>query len=116
MRKLLVKLFVLDYTFRIGETRFSGPRAGAVILPIFILSGVLGSINPDYPNPYPLLWFLYFLTALSLFCGFVYFKIKPAEWDELDDQQKIQGGYFLPLRSEQHKEWLYLKNKFKFDN
>lgn len=116
IRKLLVKLFVLDYTFEIGGTRLSGSRAGAAILPLFILSGILGVSNPDYPNPYPFLWFCYGITLLALFFGFVYFRIKPAQWEELDDQQKIQAGYFLKLNLQQHVEWINLRNKYNFNN
>ena len=51
---------------------------------------------------------MYLLTATSLFFGFVYFQIKPAKWEELDEFQKFQYGSFKSesLTEEQYKEWV----------
>ena len=47
-----------------------------------------------------------------LFFGFVYFRLKPAKWVELDDKQKLQYGYFATTMNEvQRKEWLKLVAK-----
>jgi hypothetical protein len=114
MRKWLVKNFVLDYTFKIFGKLYNAPRASRIIYPIFVITGLLVSTNPDWPTPTPLIWFMYFLCATALFFGFVYFKIKPAKWDELDEFQKYQYGFFsgANLTSEQFKEWLIIKKKY----
>jgi len=113
MRKWLVKNFVLDYMFTIFNTTFNAPRASRIISPIFVLTGLLVSTNPDWPTPTPLIWVMYFLCVVVLFFGFVYFKIKPAQWDELDEFQKFQYGSFKQnkLTPEQFKEWLEISQK-----
>lgn len=77
------------------------------------LTGYLVATNPNYPIPNLFLGIMYFLCALSLFFGFVYFKIKPAQWKELDETQKIQYGYFLKnmLTDKEYIEWVILIEK-----
>jgi hypothetical protein len=118
MRQLLVKLFVLDYKFRLFNLTYNAPRASRIIYPVMVITGLQVALNPNYPTPDIYLWISYFVTALALFFGFVYFKIKPAKWVELDNDQKRQYGYFssATLTDIQYKEWLkivhnYNKNK-----
>lgn len=76
------------------------------------LTGYLVAINPNYPTPNLLLWFMYLISFICLFFGFVYFRLKPAKWVELDDKQKLQYGYFATTMNEvQRKEWLELVAK-----
>lgn len=114
MRKILVKHFVLDYWFIIFGRRFSAPRASRIIFPLMCITGYLVSINKKYPEPDFIIWCLYILLALALFFGFVYFRIKPAKWEELDDSQKFQYGYFqgAELSSIQYQEWILLVKRF----
>lgn len=77
-------------------------------------TGLQVALNPNYPTPDVFLWVSYFIIAVALFFGFVYFRIKPAQWIELDSDQKRQYGYFSGaiLTSEQYKEWLSLVNNY----
>lgn len=112
MRKFLVKNFVLDYFFHLFGKRYNAVRASRIIVPLFLLTGLtIIFFSPDWPTPSILLWVLYFLDILALFFGFVYFKIKPAKWEELDTLQKLQGGYFMKLTSKQLVEWANIVKK-----
>lgn len=117
MRKFLVKHFVLDYWFILFGRRFSAPRASRIIYPLMLLTGSLVAVNPNYPKPDFCLWLLYLTTATALFFGFIYFRIKPAKWDELDESQKFQYGYFHDaiMSEKQYKEWLVLVKKYNIE-
>lgn len=118
MRHLIVKFFALDYLYNIFGWRLNGARAGTIILPLFCITGILlAFFTPDYPTPTPLLWFVYWLDALVLFFGFVYFRFYPVKWEELDNSQKLQLGAKGNLTDEQEKEWakilfFYTKNGY----
>lgn len=114
MRKYIVKYFALDYFYNIFGIKLNGPRAGAIILPLFILTGLTSCfLTPDWPNPSFILWFLYLLDVISLFFGFVYFHIKPVKWEELDENQKYQYGFHgEELTGDQFKEWLKIYTKY----
>jgi hypothetical protein len=114
MRKWLVKNFVLDYMITLFGETYNAPRASRIIFPIFIITGILVATNPNWPNPTILIWFMYFVTAISLFFGFIYFRLYPVKWEELDEFQKFQYGFFNgeTLSSEQFIEWIKIKNKF----
>ena len=114
MRKLIVKYFALDYFYNIFGWKLNGPRAGSIILPLFILTGLsLIFFTPDYPNPSFITWVLYLLDIIALFFGFVYFHFKPVKWEELDENQKFQYGFSgKELTPEQYKEWKLIYNKY----
>jgi len=107
-RHWLVKNFVLDYQLTLFNTTYNAPRASRIIFPLFVITGTLNCFNDDWPTPTPLIWCLYFLVALSLYFGFMYFKYFPVTWLELDDWQKYQYGALKPdkLTKEQYLEWL----------
>ena len=107
MRKFLVRNFVLDYQIKLFGKLYNAPRASRIIFPIFVITGLANCFNDDYPTPTPFIWFLYFLVALSLFFGFVYFRLCPVKFNELDDFQKLQYGSapFAKLTKEERKEW-----------
>jgi hypothetical protein len=109
MRKFLVKHFVLDYSINLFGKKYNGPRASRIIFPTMVITGLQVAFNDNYPTPDTLLWISYFITLVVLFFGFVYFRIKPAKWEELDNKQKIQAGHFLELTPEQFTEWMLLK-------
>jgi hypothetical protein len=113
MRKWLVKNFVLDYFFTLFGTTFNAPRASRIIFPTFVITGLLVSTNPDWPTPTPLIWIMYFLCTVVLFFGFIYFKLYPAKWEELDELQKYQYGEFKynELSSYQKIEWKRIYEK-----
>lgn len=112
MRKFLVKNFVLDYQGNYFGWRFNAPRASRVIYPLMVITGFFSVTNPDWPTPTPLVWVLYALLATALFFGFIYFRIYPAKWEELDHHQKFQYGIFKAneLTKEQYEEWLEISN------
>lgn len=114
MRKLIVRLFALDYMYNIFGLRLNAPRAGTIIFPLFVITGILlAFFTPDYPTPTNLLWFVYVLDVLAVFFGFVYFRFYPIKWEELDNSQKLQRGSRGNLTDAQEKEWLEL---YKFYN
>lgn len=114
MRKLIVKYFALDYNYNFFGNKMNGPRAGAVILPLFILTGLTSCfLTPDWPDPSFILWILYLLDVIALFLGFIYFHIKPIRWEELDESQKFQYGFSgKELTKEQRAEWLEIYTKY----
>lgn len=113
MRRFLVKNFVLDYTFNLFGKNIRAVRASRIIAPLFLLTGLtILFYTPDWPTPSILLWILYALDVIAVFFGFVYFKIKPAKWEELDIQQKLQGGYFMKLTSKELVEWSNIVKKY----
>jgi len=115
MRKFLVKNFVLDYRANIFGKYYNAPRASRIIFPLFVITGLANAFNDNFPTPTPVIWVLYFLVALSLYFGFVYFRFNTVKFEELDDFQKLQYGYafFVNLTSEQRKEWNKLKKKYE---
>jgi hypothetical protein len=115
MRKFLVRNFVLDYRVKLFGKYYNSPRASRIIFPLFVITGIANILNDDFPTPTPLIWFLYFLVALALFFGFVYFRFRPVKFNELDDFQKLQYGYapFVNLTNEERKEWLKLVRKYE---
>ncbi len=114
LRKLIIKHFVLDYTISIFGKTYSAPRASRIIFPVFVVTGYFVATNPNYPTPSFLIWVLYFLTALVLYFGFVYFRFFPVKFSELDDKQKLQYGHFAyeSLTRNEKKEWdkLYINS------
>lgn len=116
LRQFLVKNFVLDYTFNLFGKIYNAPRASRIIFPLFVITGIANILNDDFPTPNGLVWFLYFLVALALFFGFVYFRLFPAKWEELDDFQKYQYGIFKKLTPKQHKEWIKIYEKLTYKN
>ena len=115
MRKFLVRNFVLDYRMNLFGKHYSSPRASRIIFPLFVITGIANIFNDDFPTPNVLVWFLYLLVFMALFFGFVYFRFYPAKWNELDDLQKLQYGYFpfANLTTEQQREWAILILKYE---
>lgn len=113
MRKFLVKHFVLDYFINIFGWKTNAVRASRIIFPLFVITGiVVAFFTPDWPTPTSLLWFLYLLDVIAIFFGFVYFRLKPAKWEELDENQKLQAGNFMKLTPEQYLEWTKIVKKY----
>jgi hypothetical protein len=108
MREFLVRNFVLDYTVNLFGKMYNAPRASRIIYPLMVITGWFAVTNPDYPTPTLFIWVLYALLATALFFGFIYFRIYPAKWEELDMLQKFQYGFFpyANLTKSQYKEWL----------
>jgi hypothetical protein len=114
IRQFLVRNFVLDYTFKLFGVQRNAPRASRIIYPLMAITGYFSATNPDYPTPTLLIWVLYALLATALFFGFIYFRIYPAKWEELDEIQKFQYGSVKgdSLKKEQRKEWLLISKKY----
>ena len=118
IREFLVKHFVLDYQINLFGKTYNAPRASRIIYPLMVITGWFSVTNPDWPTPTSFIWVLYALLATALFFGFVYFRIHPVEWEELDELQKIQYGAFNSerLTNKQYKEWCILCEKFYKEN
>lgn len=86
MRKFIVKYFAMDYICRAFGYTFNFVRAATFIFPLFVLNALL-VLKFDYQ-----VWQLITAIplALSLFFGFIYFRIAPVEWEELDNEQLFQ--------------------------
>jgi len=114
MRKWLVKNFVLDYMVSIFGKTYNAPRASRIIYPAFVITGIANILNDNWPTPTLFVWFMYLLTAASLFFGFVYFRFFPVKWEELDEFQKFQYGSVKndSLTEEQRKEWIKIYEKY----
>jgi hypothetical protein len=114
MRKFLVKNFVLDYQINLFGTKYNAPRASRIIYPLFLITGLANGLNNNFPTPTPFIWFMYFVTALALFFGFVYFRYFPAKFSELDKRQKLQYGFFTleGLTPKEIEEWWRIRNEF----
>jgi len=110
IRLFIVRQFALNYLikiFGIGPWR-TGLRCTRIIFPLVAITGYFWVTSPDYPNPTALAIVLFILMCISLFIGFIYFRIWPVKWEELDDFQKYQYGYIKEekLTPEQYIEWL----------
>ena len=114
MRKWLVKNFALDYMVSIFGKTYNAPRASRIIYPAFVITGIANLLNDNWPTPTLFVWFMYLLTATSLFFGFVYFRFFPVKWEELDEFQKFQYGMspYINLTKEQYKEWSKIYRKY----
>jgi hypothetical protein len=109
MRQLLVKFFVLDYFFKVFGVRFNIPRASAIIYPLFSITCIL----VIFSAPEIITWTLCLLNAIAIFFGFVYFRIKPVKWQELDTLQKFQYGITTKLKGDQYSEWVKIFHKVR---
>jgi hypothetical protein len=114
IRQFLVKNFVLDYRTKLFGKYYNSPRASRIIYPLMVIAGYLTATNPNYPYPSFLGWVFNGLLALSLFFGFIYFRFYPAKWEELDDFQKLQYGFFKfdELTPEQFKEYQEISDRY----
>jgi len=88
MRKFLVRNFVLNYYINLFGKTYNAPRASRIIFPLMCITGYL-NIEPDFWS-----WFFVGLTALSLYFGFIHFKIFKISRYELDNSQKNQYDLF----------------------
>jgi hypothetical protein len=109
MRRLIVKHFALNYTFKVFNTNITSLRASRIIAPLFLITGILVSaFTPEWPTPTLLLWIFYFLDIIALFFGFIYFRFRPIKWEELDKDQKYQYGVYVKLTGDQYLEWVQI--------
>lgn len=114
IRQFLVKNFVLDYTVKLFGKMYNAPRASRIIYPLMVITGYFSTTNPDWPTPTLFVWLLYLILAAALFFGFVYFRIYPVKWKELDEFQKFQYGLHKPesLAPTEYAEWLLINKKY----
>lgn len=93
MRKLIIKHFALDYIAIIFGQRTNWVRAANIIFPLFCINGVYSIKTETYPLETTIGIILLALLVIALFFGFVYFKLYPVKWEELDRMQKWQYGH-----------------------
>lgn len=121
MRKLIVKYFALDYKCEFFGKTVTFVRAANVIAPVFFLNGILAIANESGPRT-TLELIALGLLAIVLFLGFIYFRIKPVKFNELDESQKYQYGQAvksgqltkdIKLSPSELAEWNEIDEKYK---
>lgn len=89
MRKLILRLFALNYSFRLFGKDFNQLRASTIIFPLFILEMISFWYNIEVLKivfAIPLI--------LSVFFGFVYFEVRPIETHEFNLLDKSQQNQY----------------------
>jgi hypothetical protein len=113
MRKIIVKLFALDYICRAFGKTVNFVRAANIIFPLMCITGTI-TVLGGYAFESILGIVCLSLLLVSIFFGFVYFRLKPIKWEELDKSQKWQYGrgvltqgdrLGISITPEQRKEW-----------
>lgn len=98
MRNLIVKLFVLNYIVALFGKSISFPRAANMIVPVMCLAAI-------WTNPITIL-----LLALIVFIPFAYLRFSPAQYNELDQDQKSQWRKIKNKHIDIHIENVKFKN------
>ncbi|MDO4230231.1 MAG: hypothetical protein Q4C98_10480 [Capnocytophaga sp.] len=96
MRKHIIRFFSLDYVVFMFGRQISWTRSANVIFPLIILSGMFSMISSDEKVFEILKFILYGMLILSVFFGFIYFRIKPlkqADYDYFDEVQRFIWDY-----------------------
>ena len=88
MRKFIVKYFALDYFSMAFGRKLSFTRSAAIIYPLGIINGILALTFDDGFNPLQLITLI--PLAIAVFISFIYLRIKPVKFEELDIIQKWQ--------------------------
>ena len=98
---------------------FNYARPANIIFPAILLMAYL-LIDSDYPVISGNDWIGVAVVAISIFLGFLYFRISPVKWDEMDGDQKWQYGMHdqVVLTLEQGQEFQNLKRtiEYRMDN
>ena len=81
MRKFIVRHFALDYFTKCFGKTINFTRSATFIYPLFALNAII-SLMVDGFEPFMIATLI--PLALALFFGFVYFRIKPVKFEELD--------------------------------
>nr|DAI55968.1 MAG TPA: hypothetical protein [Bacteriophage sp.] len=84
MRKFLINYFALNYSVKVFGKTVSWVRAANVIFPLFVITGLLMTINTT------IAYCILPILAVSVFCGFVYFEIYPLKETEIDLLDNVQ--------------------------
>lgn len=90
MRKFIIKNFALDYMFKLrgmkSDSVIGFTRAAVFIYPSFVFTGMFFLTTDEIQLPQILA--LIFL-AFMIFIGFVYLRIKPVKFHELEDLEQV---------------------------
>lgn len=86
MRTFLVRFFALDYITKLCGYKINFTRSATVIYPLFVICALLILSS----GITALSLFFIGLFILSLITGFVYFRVAPVKWYELDKVQLFQ--------------------------
>lgn len=98
MRSLIIKLFALNHIVVIFGKLLSFPRAANIIVPVMCLTAA-------WTNPITIL-----LLALVVFIPFVYLRLYPAQYNELDRDQKLQWRKIKGKHDDLYRGNLKFKN------
>lgn len=118
-----MKHFALDYISVIFGLPINWVRAANWLFPSFLLGGIWAVYSEanfiNLPGILILLW-----IALMVFIGFIYFRIVPVNWDELNISQKFQYGHAIfsgqltkkkELSLKQQDEWIEIYETYGKD-
>lgn len=123
MRKFIIKNFALDHISVVFGKPINWVRAANWLYPSFLIAGLYSLYNgADFMNPIGIVILIW--LVVMIFFGFVYFRIRPVKWHELDTSQKWQYGNAaifnktskkLPFTEEMQKEWFEIKDTWATD-
>ena len=103
MRKFIVQRFALDYYTKFAGLTGKFPRASTIIMPLFAFTGMNHTLL-EYANKDAVTIALALPTLVALFFGFIYFRIKPVTYSELDWEQKLTMSMAVEKNIVKHKE------------
>jgi hypothetical protein len=115
MKKLITRLFALDYKCNVLGITFSMPRAANLIFPSVLACAVTVIKTEQYLFDTPIGILLGLIMLLSIFFGFFYFPIFGAvKFKDLTRNQKWQYGRLplINLTIEENIEWNKLNYEF----
>lgn len=88
-RFLAVRFFALSYVVKLGNSYGNFLRAANFIYPTVVLAGTLTYFDS------PLRWISYLFLAFFVFMGFVYFRLKPLQTEDLEHMDVVQRWTWL---------------------
>lgn len=98
MRKLIVKLFALNYIVVLFGKSISFPRAANMIVPALCLATVFDS------------YITLLLLIITVSIPFVYFHLYSVKYNELDKSQKLQYENASSKYADLYRETIKFKN------
>lgn len=102
MRKLIIRLFALEYIASVNGIVLNWTRASNVIFPLMCINGAYIVLTDSFPFDTPVGIVLFSILVIALFFGFGYFNIKPLKEDEIDDPEM---AYFLGEENLSPEKW-----------
>ncbi len=105
---------------RMAKKTYAPLRCGKYIAGSLILCGITLIIKQQSDTKFVMVDYIPFvLFFISLLLGFLYFKLFPVKWEELDQEQKYDYGRGAMagngdhLTLEEYKEWELIEKKYQ---